>query len=416
MFFESERVIKKIAKNDLSFFKKNPGVVYLDSAATALTFERYFAFLAERAAEGFTTVHRGAHQFSDKTTVAYENARMQIAAAHNVLPQEIVFTSGTTAACNQVAWSWGLQHLKAGDEVLVSIFEHHSSYLPWLRVAQEKSAVIRWVYPDQNTLVWREEDFSFSSKTKVLIITAYSNVCGPVWQSSELLKNVIKKAHENHVCVVVDGAQQAPFETVSLCQLNPDFYMYSAHKMCGPQGVGVLFVNQETQKCLSPALVGGGTVTSVMADDVEFRDDARAFEAGTPAVLPIIAWNDVREWCLQQIDMKQQQQRLAELISMVIDSVASIPGVRVLGNEALLRSSGHLISLVVDGVHAHDIADLLNDEKIIVRAGLMCAQPLHEFLGVTASLRVSVHWYSTREDIEQFCSSFKTAIDRLRRV
>lgn len=409
-------MIKKIAKNDLSFFKRNPDVVYLDSAATALTFERYFTSLAACAAEGFTTVHRGAHQFSDKTTVAYENARMQFADAHNVFPQEIVFTSGTTGACNQVAWSWGMQHLKAGDEVLVSVFEHHSSYLPWLRVAQEKGAAIRWVYPDAQILAWQLDDFVFSPQAKVLVVAAYSNVCGPVWQSKELLKQVIQKAHENNVCVVLDGAQQAPFEMVDLRELNPDFYMYSAHKMCGPQGVGVLFVNQATQSQLSPALVGGGTVRFVMADDAEFRDDARAFEAGTPPVLPIIAWSNVREWYAAQIDTKLQQQQLAELMSMVIDEASSVSGVRVLGNEVLLRSAGHLISLVVDDVHAHDIADLLNDQNIIVRAGLMCAQPLHEFLGVSASLRVSVHWYSTHEDIKQFCSVFKTAVDRLRRV
>ena len=407
---------KSIAKNDVSFFKKNPDVAYLDSAATALTFERYFISLEALAAEGFTTVHRGAHQFSDKTTVAYENARMQIAVLHNVLPQEIVFTSGTTAACNQVAWSWGMQHVNAGDEILVSVFEHHSSYLPWMRVAQEKGAVIRWVYPDRQILVWREEDFTFTPKTKVLLISAYSNVCGPVWQTKNILKKIIQKAHDHNVCVVVDGAQQAPFEVVDLRDCNPDFYMYSAHKMCGPQGVGVLFINQAVAQQLTPALVGGGTVTSVSVERSLFHVGARAFEAGTPPVLPVIAWNEVLRWSAAQIDSTQEQQRLAGLICMIIDAVTTIPGVRVLGNTSLLKTNGHLVSLVVDDVHAHDIADVLNDENIIVRAGLMCAQPLHEFLGATASVRVSVQWYSTQVDVEKFIHVFTSAVALLRGV
>lgn len=409
-------VSARIVKNDVLFLKKNSDVTYLDSAATALTFERYFTTLATLAGEGFTTVHRGSHQFSDKTTVEYEDVRAQIALVHNVLSQEIVFTSGTTAACNQAAWSWGMQYLAAGDEIVVSIFEHHSSYLPWLRVAQEKGAAIRWVYPDHKTLLWRAEDFVFTPRTKVLIISAYSNVCGPVWQTTDLLKKVIEKAHDQNVCVVVDGAQQAPFEQVDLRDLNPDFYMYSAHKMCGPQGVGVLFINQRIAAHLSPAFVGGGVVTSVTPGRSEFLAAPRAFEAGTPAVLPIIAWNETRLWCYEQIDEQQEQRRLAGLMSTIIDDVTQISGVRVLGNIPLLKTSGHLVSLVVDDVHAHDIADMLNEEKIIVRAGLMCAQPLHEFLGVTASLRVSVHWYSTHEDVVRFCHAFKSAVDLLRRA
>lgn len=405
-----------VLKNLFPFLKSSCGLVYLDSAATSLLFGGYLKVLEHLVSQGFTTVHRGVNQLADKTTVAYEAARAEIAALHAVSPQEIVFTSGTTAACNQVAWSWGMQHLQADDEILVSIFEHHSSYLPWRKVSEHKGAVIRWVKPESDGLLWKESDFCFSSKTKVLVISAYSNVCGPVWSSLDDLKRVIRRAQAQNVCVIVDGAQQAPFEKVNLRDLNPDFYMYSAHKMCGPQGVGVLFVNQKIRDIVAPALVGGGTVSSVTQEKAAFLPDGRAFEPGTPPVLPVIAWCEAQQELLKLFDLSVEQQRLAGLVGMVIDAVHKIPGVRVLGNEALLKKSGHLISFVVDGVHAHDLADELNTHNIMVRAGLMCAQPLHEFLGVTASLRVSLHVYSTQDDVERFTHAFMSAVARLREV
>lgn len=410
-----EQVLKNGFREKIPFFEKNEDSVYLDSAATALKPKLLSSALAEVYERGHEIVHRGAHALADVSTERYESVRADIAQDLGVESSEVVFTSGTTAGCNQAAWSWGLCNLHPGDEILVSIAEHHSSALPWLEVARHKGATVRWARFDRTTSLFRDDDFEFKPKTKVLILSAFSNVLGALWQSDEQLRGLIERAHQNGIVVVLDGAQRAPFYKTNLRLLNPDFYMYSAHKMFGPQGLGVLFVNQRMFNQLRPALVGGGTVTFVSQHDVVYKVGGASLEAGTPPVAQIIAWGEVLKW-VRFFDFDVERARLGRLMSQLLEGLNAILGVRILGNQELLRRDGHLLSLVVDDVHAHDIVDILNDHKIFVRAGLMCAQPLHEFLGVSASLRVSLHWYSTEQDIARFCGAFASAVERLRRV
>ncbi len=407
----------ELIRREIAYFLNCPKAVYLDSAATALKPDVLWKALRSVYASGEEIINRGTHALADRATLQYEAVRCQLATRFSVDRSEIVFTSGATAGFNRVACDWGLANLSSGDEILTTVVEHHSSVLPWLEIARRTGAVVRHVDIDTQSFLFKRSDFVFKSRTKVLVISAFSNVLGDVWHSHDELKALIAAAHEAGVVVVVDGAQQAPFSTVNLRDLNPDFYAFSAHKMFGPTGLGMLFVNKRIVDQLKPLNVGGGMVASVSWDAVEYKKSPEVFESGTPMAAQCVAWGEVLRWLDAVIvDAPAERARLGELMGYVIDELLVIPGVHLLGNIDMISHSGHLASFHVEDIHAHDIADILSDQQIFVRAGTMCAQPLHDYLGVAASFRVSVHWYSSPDDVKQFCHAFKAAVIRLREV
>ena len=401
-------------RQNFSFFKKNADSVFLDSAASSLKPDILGHALQVIYENSVEIVHRSSYEPADRITVGFEAVRSKVARKMAVSPTEIIFTSGTTAGLNIAAYSWGMKNLMHGDEILISIAEHHSSALPWIEVAKKTGAQIRWMKFSPHDYAFDFEGEIISAQTKVIVISAYSNVMGPLWQNDLQLKNFIKKAHSAGAIVVLDGAQHEPFNSVNLGFLDPDFYAYSAHKGLGPQGLGVLYVNKRIHDQLQPVFVGGGVVESVLMDEVVYKKSPLFLEAGTPPAAQVIAWGQVIDFIEQRIDKNLHQKKMAVLMVKILDTLSSIDGVTILGNKKLLSVQGHLVSFVVDDLHAHDVADVLSGQKIFVRAGLMCAQPLFEYLSLQACLRLSLHWYTTEEEIDKFCDALVLAINRLR--
>jgi len=401
-------------RQNFSFFKKNADSVFLDSAATSLKPDILGHALQVIYENSVEVVHRSSYEPADRITVGFEAVRSKIARKMAVLPNEIIFTSGTTDGLNIAAYSWGMKNLVQDDEIVISIAEHHSSALPWIEVAKKTGAQIRWMKFSSFDYTFDFGAEVFSAQTKVIVVSAYSNVMGPLWQDGVQLENFIKRAHAAGVIVVLDGAQHESFNAINLRLLNPDFYAYSAHKSFGPQGVGVLFINKRIHDQLQHVFVGGGSVESVLADEVVYKKSPLFLEAGTPPAAQVIAWGQVIDFIEQNIDKNLHQKRMAALIVKILNTLSSIDAVTILGNKKLLSTQGHLVSFVVDDLHAHDVADVLSAQKIFVRAGLMCAQPLFEYLSLQACLRVSLHWYTTEAEIDVFCSALVLAINRLR--
>jgi cysteine desulfurase/selenocysteine lyase len=401
-------------RNFFSFFSKNVPRLFFDSAATSLKPDVLIQKQQEVFAEAFEIVHRSSHDLADVATENFELVRKEIAEWLYVEKEEIIFTSGATAALNIAAMSWVERNLQVGDEILISIAEHHSSCLPWIELARKKGANVSWVYFDKTKYHFELDDFVFKPQTKVLVVSAHSNVTGPLWRSEEELAQLIARAHKNGVIVVVDGAQHAPFCGGNIKKLNPDFYAFSAHKMFGPQGVGILYVNKRIFTQLSPVFVGGGIVDSASVNQVMYKKSPSFLEVGTPPVALFLAWGEVFKKIIVPVCAGDQQRRLGLLVAYLCTFLRTIPGITILGNMELLATQGHLVSFVVDGIHAHDLAEVLNAQKVYVRAGMMCAQPLFEYLQVSACLRVSMHWYTTQAEVTALCDALRIAISQLR--
>ena len=406
----------ELIRKKIAYFQQFPTSVYLDSAATALKPDLLWHSLRDVYAMGGEIIHRGTHSLVDRATQNYEEIRARFAKRFSVDPSEIIFTSGATAGLNRVACDWGLANLREGDEILTTVVEHHSSLLPWFEISRRTGASVRHVGLRPGSFVFDIDDFVFTLQTKVLVVSAFSNVLGDVWQSHTALKKLIDRAHAAGVVVVVDAAQQAPFYGVNLRELNPDFYAFSAHKMMGTTGLGILFVNKRVALQLQPLVVGGGAVMLVDWKNVHYKKGPEVLEAGTPMAAQVIAWDEVVRWLDSVIDYDVERVRLGGLMKRIVDTVQSLEGGRVLGNSDAIVRDGHLVSFVIDGIHAHDLADLLNSYDVFVRAGTMCAQPLHDFLDIAASVRVSAHWYTSPSDVEKFCSALKASVERLRDI
>jgi len=408
--------VSELIRHFFSFFSKNDKELFFDSAATSLKPDLLAATEQKIASFATDIVHRSSHFAGSQATQNFENVRQFIAKKMNADRSEIVFTSGATAGFNIAALSWAEKNLKEGDEIIISIAEHHSSCLPWIEAARRKTATISWAKFDKETYLFDQKDFVFTPKTKVLVVSAYSNVLGPIWKDQQELYDLISRAHSLGIIVVVDGAQQAPFYSIDLKKMDADFYAFSAHKMLGPQGVGVLFVNKRIHSQLSPAFVGGGALDYFFNDTPMYKKMPFFLESGTPPVAAIISFGEVLKKVIPTIDVDIEYKRIVRLMAQFIIFLKTIPGVTVLGNEALLQSDGHLVSFLVDGLHAHDIAEILSAKKVYVRAGKMCAHPLFDYLNCSAALRVSMYWYTTEHEVVQLCSEIADAIARLREL
>lgn len=396
---------------------KTGNLVYLDSAATTLKPEKLVQAYGEWIMQGFGAAFRSIHQGGERSASSITRTRAFFALRHGVLPEEIVFTAGTTASLNAVAGAWGHANLCPGDEILISIAEHHSSLLPWYQLAAEKNCNIRFFYPSKETFLFESSELIFSEKTKVLVATSYSNVLGPVWSSLADLKQVISAARARGIITVIDGAQQAPFECINLRTLDPDFYAYSGHKMMGPSGVGLLFVNKARHHELQPFMTGGGMVETFKPATVDafikFRPMPYLLEAGSMPMEEIYAWGSIVRW-MDELLQVHNNDSFEHLMTPLVECLQSIEGMHILGNVEYLKKQGHVISFVVDQVHAHDIAHELSEAHIAVRAGTMCAQPLFEWLEQRAAVRISFGWYTTPEDIGRLCKILPGLIAQLR--
>lgn len=396
-----------LIKLDFPLFSSHPDLVYLDSAATSQKPQVVLNALLDFYTHSNANVHRGIYELSEVASGLYEQARARVARFLGATSaQEIVFTSGTTAALNLVAYSYGSQVLHEGDEILVADFEHHSSLLPWQRVAAQTGAVLRMVTSDDNGQialdVWKN---SITAATKVVVVAHASNVLGTITD----IRSLADLVHRVGAVLVVDGAQAAPHLAVDVYTLDCDFYAMSAHKMLGPMGVGALYTKSALLEKMVPYQVGGGMIEEVTATTATFATGPAKFEAGTPPVAEAIAWVAALDY-LEAVGLEAIRQHEVALSEFLLAELQTIKGLRILGPKQASQRTG-LVSVAVEGVHAHDLADYLSREQIAVRAGFHCAMPLHHNQHCGATLRASYYLYNDKQDLVRFIDQLHKAIN-----
>ncbi len=379
----------------------NP-LVYLDNAATALKPQAVIDRIVEYYTSYTANVARGVHTVSQEATERYEAVRAQAAAFLHVAPAEIVFTAGTTASLNLVAASYGGSALGAGDEVLVTELEHHSNLVPWHLVTRATGARVRAIPVLESgdlDLDWLERELS--PRTKILAVSHASNVLGTVVP----IATVARLAHRVGAVVVVDGAQAVPHLPIDLRALDCDFYAFSAHKLFGPTGLGVLFGRRSLLEGMAPWQGGGGMIASVEIEGSTYAPSPARFEAGTPPIAEVFGLGGVFDY-LTTWDRAAALEHENVIARSAIERLSRIPGVRVFAGGA---ERVGVVAFAVDGVHPHDVGTALDAGGVAVRAGHHCAQPLMRRLGVTATVRASFAPYNTSRDVDALVAGVERA-------
>ncbi|MED4680996.1 cysteine desulfurase SufS [Bacillus nitratireducens] len=373
-------------------------LVYFDSAATSQkpiqvieTLERYYK-------EYNSNVHRGVHTLGTKATDAYEGAREKVRKFINAKSmEEIIFTRGTTTALNTVAASYGLNNVKEGDEIVISYMEHHSNIIPWQQVAKKTGATLKYLplQPD-GTISLEDVRQTVTPNTKIVSIMHVSNVLGTI----NPVKEIGAIAHENGAIMIVDGAQSAPHMKVDVQDLNCDFYALSAHKMCGPTGVGVLYGKKELLNNMEPIEFGGEMIDFVDLQESTWKELPWKFEAGTPIIGNAIGLGAAIDF-LEEIGLDNIEKHEHELAQYALERLSEVDGVTIYGP----KHRAGLVTFNIEDVHPHDVATVLDIEGIAVRAGHHCAQPLMKWLKASSTARASFYLYNTKEEIDTFVES-----------
>ncbi|MBI2453630.1 cysteine desulfurase [Candidatus Peregrinibacteria bacterium] len=382
-------------RSDFPIFHSQPELVYLDSAATALkprlVLEALFSYYTEYPAN----VHRGLYDMSEKATAAYEEARRKVRDfIHAKSEKEIIFTRGATEGLNLIALGWGGQFLKSGDEIILSILEHHSNIVPWQLIAKKKNAAIKYLDIDESGALKTEQlNKLLSKRTRIISMSHVSNALGTISN----LKPVIQKAHAVGAKVAVDAAQSAPHIPLDVQYLDADFLVFSGHKLGGPTGIGVLYVKEKILETMEPLFGGGDMIREVTKTRATWNDVPWKFEAGTPPIAGAIGLGAAVAY-LKNIGASAMRTHEKKLMHPALALLKKTPGVRIFGPGDAERQTA-VISFAMDGIHPHDIAALLNESHIAIRAGHHCCMPLMERLGVPATARISFFIYNTEDDI-----------------
>jgi len=354
-------------------------------------------------------VHRAVHTLSQEATELHENAREKIAQFINAKDSaEIIFTRGTTDAINVVAYSWGLRNLKKGDEVLLSLMEHHSNIVPWELISKINGLAIKYAKVNNDgTLNYEDFESKFSSKTKIACLSHVSNVSGVIND----VKRIAKVAHEHGALMLVDGAQSVPHMSVDIRDLNMDFLAFSGHKMLGPTGIGVLYGKKELFEKMEPFQGGGEMIKDVSFSqkregcDITWNDPPWKFEAGTPDVCGGIALMEAIKY-LERIGMTEVLKHEKLLTEYAVKRMQECSKVKLYGPRNLSSKCG-IIPFTVEGSSSHDVALFFDTYGIMIRSGFHCAQPLHQVLKLQSSARASFYIYNTREEIDRFIEVLK---------
>lgn len=388
-------------KKDFPIFKNRPKLVYLDNAATTQKPKKVIEAITNHYQKNNANIHRGIYKLSEKAASAYEAARVKIAkfiGAKN--PEQIIFTKNATEAINLAAYSFARKSLKAGDEILLTIMEHHSNIVPWQIIAKEKKLKIKFIgiTPD-GELDEKDLKNKVSKKTGLFAITHASNVFGtinPVEKLSDFF-------HSKNIPIFIDGAQAAPHFPVNVSNIGCDFYAFSGHKMLAPTGVGVLYIGEKYIDSFPPFLAGGEMIKSVTEKSAEFQRAPMRFEAGTPPIEAVVAFGAAIDY-LGKIGMDTVQKHERELTEYAMKKLEKINGITIYGPKNWSKKTG-VISFNMAGIHPHDLASLLDERDIAVRAGHHCAMPLHQFLKIPASVRISFYIYNAKKDIDALCEA-----------
>lgn len=400
--------MKRDYRQDFPLLRENP-IVYLDSAATAqrpdVVIEAEMEFYRNYNANPL----RGLYSLGIEATDRYEEARECVAKfIHAASAKEIIFTRNATESLNLVAYSYGLSHLQKGDEIVVSILEHHSNQLPWRMVAEKTGAVVKYLECDrQGHILDADLQATFSEKTKLVAVTQVSNVLG----IRTPIDKIVALARKSGAVVVLDAAQSTPHMEVDVQKLGVDFLAFSGHKLMAPMGIGVLYGRKELLSEMPPFLTGGEMIRTVTRDKVVYAELPHKFEAGTV--------NGAGAWALaaairylQEVGYEQIQKQELLLTTQLMDGLKKVPHVQVQGSPDPKEHCG-IVSFTIDGVHPHDVSSILDADGIAVRAGHHCAQPLMQQIGVMSTTRASMYFYNTEEDIEKLLASVQTIRRRM---
>lgn len=393
--------ISRIRK-DFPVFENRPELIYLDNAATTqkpfCVIQKEQEFYERNNANPF----RGIYELGEDATEEYENARITVQKfIHAEMPEEIIFTRNATESLNLVAYSLSALVLKPGDELLISIMEHHSNLIPWQQTAVRTGAVLKYLEctKEDPSITAEQLENAMSPRTKIVAVTQISNVLG----CTNDLKKLAETAHKNGAIFIADGAQSVPHIPVNVVDLDVDFLAFSGHKMLAPMGIGVLYGKKKLLDEMPPFLCGGEMINSVTREGAVYAPVPHKFEAGTVNAGGAVALAEAI-WYYGQIGFDTIQKQEELLTEIAMDGMKKLPFVHILGSQDSRKHQG-IISFTIDGVHPHDVAAILDADHIAVRAGHHCAQPLLKYYGVSSSTRVSFSFYNTEEEIAQLLKS-----------
>ncbi|MGQ4832340.1 MAG: aminotransferase class V-fold PLP-dependent enzyme [Candidatus Asgardarchaeia archaeon] len=372
-------------------------LIYFDNTATTQKPIQVINAIREFY-EGYNAnIHRGVHTLSQEASEAYEAAHEKVAKFINARSwKEIIFVRNTTEAINLVAYSWGYENLKEGDEIVTTIMEHHSNFLPWLMLSKRKKLKLKVVDINQDgTLNFDDLEEKITNKTKLVAITHVSNVLGTI----NPVKDIIKIAHDNNALVLLDGAQSVPHLPVDVRDLDCDFLVFSGHKMLGPTGIGALYGKEEILESMNPFLFGGDMIKDVWIDRAEWNELPWKFEAGTSNIAGGIGFGTAIDY-LTKIGMSNVREHELDIVKYTLKGLEELDNIKIYGPPAEKR--GGVISFNINGMDMHDVAMLLDQEGIAVRSGGHCAHPLMRRLKINGTVRASFYIYNTRDEVDYF--------------
>ena len=371
-------------------------LIYLDNAATSQKPKSVVEALVNYYTKSNANVHRGIHSLSEEATALYEGARAKVTRFIGApKPDTIIFTRNATEAINLVSRAWGMKHVGAGDEILLTEMEHHSNIVPWQMLAQARGAALKFIpVSADGRLLLEELPRLLSDKTKIVAVTLMSNVLGTI----NPVKEIVQAAHARGIPVLVDGAQGVPHLPINVLELNCDFLVFSSHKMLGPTGVGVLYGKEAILEEMDPFMGGGDMIRDVWFDRSVWNDLPWKFEAGTPNIADVIAFGAAIDY-LEGIGMGEIRRHEEDLTRYVLGLFKGVEGLTLYG-PLDPASRGAAISFNVNGLHPHDLGQILDEEGIAIRAGHHCCKPLMRKLGLVATARASFYLYNTRQEAD----------------
>ena len=397
-------------RKDFPIFE-NVDVAYLDSGATSQKPKCVIEAMEEFYSKFNANPHRGAYELSLEATRIYENARSKVAKFINAAnPEEIVFTKNASEALNLIAYSYGLDNLSKDQSVVLSIMEHHSNLVPWQFVTKKTGSTLEYMYIDENYEIPEEEiKTKITNKTKIVAITHVSNVLGTIND----VKKITKYAHEKGAVVIVDASQSIPHRKIDIRSLDADFVVFSGHKMLGPMGIGVLYAKKEILEKMNPFLMGGDMIEYVYEQDTTFAQIPNKFEAGTQNVAGAVGLASAIDY-IENIGYEKIQKIEEEILDYAKEELVKLDYVETYYTKHKENHSS-VISFNVKGIHPHDLATILDNEGVAVRAGHHCAQPLARFLNLPATCRASFYIYNTKEDVDRLILGIKKAYNMFKK-
>jgi len=382
-------------------------LVYLDNAATSQKPQQVIEAEVEFIKNHMANVHRGLHSLSEEASQIYEEARKTVAGFIGADADELVFVRNATEGLNLVAFAWGMENLKKGDEVISTVMEHHSNLLPWQRLAEITGAKLKIVdVTEEGVLDLRDLESKLSTKTKLMAVGQMSNTTGTI----NPIEEMIKKAHRAGARVVVDAAQSVQHLGVDVKKIKADFLAFSGHKMMGPMGIGGVYLSREVQAETGVFMTGGGMINEVDRQRASWAKGVEKWEAGTPNVSGAVGLAAAAKYH-RQLGMNRIREHEAELTQYALDKLKKIKGIKIVGPEDI-KIRGGVLTFVIEGIHAHDVAQILDTEAIAVRSGHHCTQPLHKRLNLVSTVRASFYIYNTKEEVDKLIEG----LEKVRRV